>query len=113
MKFGTFHATDFATFEEDPDLNDLMEYVGVDLQDKWEAIALGLGIERINAIKKNHQGAPDFAQDCMREVFYEWKSNGPGEYSWKNLAAVLRSKKVGKSKHLKYLYTELSKKFSD
>ena len=112
MKFGTFRATDFARFKEDPDLNDLMEYVGFDLQAKWEAIALGLGIEkpRIAAIMLQHQGKPDAPQHCMTDVFDEWRRTKPIEYSWKNLAAVLYTRAVGEKGHLTYLHTELSKK---
>ena len=115
MRFDTFRATDFARFREKPRLNDLMEYVGVDLKAKWEAVALGLGMEQpqINAIKKNHHGAPDAAQDCMQDVFDEWRRTMVSEYSWKKLAAVLYSNAVGEKDRLTDLYTKLSKQFSD
>ena len=112
MKFGTFRAIDFARFEEKPRLKDLMEYVGSDLKAKWEAIAVGLGIEQPQ-INGNHQGAPDASHDCMRDVFDEWKRTMVSEYSWKKLAAVLYSNAVGEKDRLTDLYTKLSKQFSD
>ena len=110
MKFGSFRAIDFARFKEKPHLNNLMEYVGFDLQAKWEAIALGLGIEqpRIAAIRMNHQGKPDAPQHCITDVFDEWRRTKPREYSWKNLATVLRTRAVGEEGHLTNLYTNLS-----
>ena len=103
--------TDFAKFGR-PDLRDLMNYVGVDLQAQWTAIALELGLKKsaIAAIQENHRGAVNAAKKCMMDVFTEWEKTMVSEYSWKHLAEVLCSNNVEERSHLTYLYEELSKK---
>ena len=78
-----------------PQLKDLMEIVGVDLQAEWESVGLGLGLEQstLDAIRKD---CPADSSACMRRVFAKWDDSQTSEYSWKKIAKVVCSRTVNK-----------------
>ena len=87
-----------------------MNLVGAYVKAKWEAIGVGLLIETadLNAFKSNNGHKPDAAEHCMHNVFVEWDTARPSEYSWQNLADVLKSPAVKEIKLVEQLYNALN-----
>ena len=107
----TFVLTEFSRFTAEPELVDLMEFVGVDLQAFWEAIGgnLGLTTPQLTTIKAN-AGPVNTSMDCMRQVFVKWHDGMTSKYSWKHLAEVMCTKTVDQPGQLRVMYDGLSKK---
>ena len=106
-----FVLTEFSCFTAEPELVDLMEFVGVDLQALWEAIGgnLGLTASQLTTIEAN-AGHVNRTMDCMRQVFVRWHDGMISEYSWKHLAEVLCTKAVNQPRQLSVMYDGLSRK---
>ena len=88
-----------------------MNLVGAEVKAKWEAIGGGLLIKTadLNAFKSNRGHQSDAAQQCMHDVFVKWDTARTSEYSWQNLADVLKSPAVAEIKLVEQLYDALSK----
>ena len=100
--------TDFTGFPK-PELIDLLEVVGVDVQVQWRQIGLGLGVKtpELDAIQQTHRGAVDPELDCITQVFTRWHDGVTSEYSWRKLAEVLCSPLVKKEVLLKDMHSKL------
>ena len=94
----------------EPDVQVLMEVVGVKVQANWRAIGSGLGLKdyQLDTIQQNHQHSVTFVQDCMSDVFSRWHDAQSSEYSWKNLAKVLM---VDREDLLPEIHDKLSTKY--
>ena len=104
----SFISTDFIGTK----LVDLINIVGVRVKVKWRDIGLGLGFEdwELNGIHAAKCRELDPPQECMNEVFSQWKSGLKSEYLWKKLAEVLVSPAVNEVSLLGHMYKELTNK---
>ena len=91
-----------------PQLKDLMEIVGVDLQAEWESVGLGLGLEQstLDTIRKDCSGD---SSACMRRVFAKWGNGQTSQYSWKTIAEVVCSRTVNKPNLLPQMLEAIKK----
>ena len=87
-----------------------MEIVGVDVQTKWRAIGLGLGLNKrqLDIIQQSHRGSVNSEQDCMTDVFHQWCEGNTSKYSWKKLAEVLCSQAVNMPNILPVIHAKLN-----
>ena len=76
-----------------PDLCDLLNKVAAKTRDKFEEVAIQLGIKlgRIRSIKTEKQNQPI---KCYTEVFDLWESKGSPPYTWATIINALRSPAV-------------------
>ena len=107
----SFVSTDFLRFPV-PKLVDLINVVGVRVKVKWRSIGVGLGLEdwELKGIHVAKCSGLDPPQECMTEVFSQWKSGLKSEYSWKKLAEVLVSPAVDEVSVLGHMYKKLTNK---
>ena len=105
----SFVSTEFVGFPE-PELVNLTNIVGVRVKVKWRSIGLGLSFKdwELNGIYAAKCRELDPPQECMTEVFSQWKSGLKNEYSWKKLAEVLVSPAVNETELLGHMYKELT-----
>ncbi|CAI8050247.1 hypothetical protein GBAR_LOCUS27609 [Geodia barretti] len=94
----------------EPELVNLTNIVGVRVKVKWRSIGLGLSFKdwELNGIYATKCRELDPPQECMTEVFSQWKSGLKNEYSWKKLAEVLVSPAVNETELLGHMYKELT-----
>ena len=76
-----------------PDRCDLLDKVAAVARDKWEQVALQLGIkpDRIHSIQTVKQGQPIH---CYTEIFNMWESKGSPPYTWATIINALRAPAV-------------------
>ena len=45
---------------------------------EWKQLGLQLGVplHKLNEIQANNRNCPDFAQECLTDMFYWWVKNG-------------------------------------
>ena len=97
---------DFSRFPQ-PTLWVLQNIVGAEQKYRWQDIATGLEVTRLENIKASHEGAVDQPGDCMRVVFSRWKSEMTSPYTYEKLAEVLKSLRMIETRVK--LHEELSK----
>ena len=76
-----------------PDLLDLLNKVAAEARDKWDLVAVQLGIKpsRIRSIHALKQGQPI---PCYIEILDVWKSKGSPPYTWATIINALRAPSV-------------------
>lgn len=77
-----------------PELADLMNEIATEIPERWQEVAIGLGlmdsdIKRIETDIPTQKSYP-----CYREVFGMWKNKITKPYTWETVLRALRSKLV-------------------
>ena len=82
-----------SSLQAPPDLLDLLNKVAAEARDKWELVAVQLGIKpsRIHSIHTVKQGQPIH---CYFEIFDVWKNKGSPPYTWATIINALRAPAV-------------------
>ena len=99
---------DFRKFGE-PNLQSLMNLVGMGVRNKWYAIGNGLGVKAadLDSFQAEEAGKPDANQHCIRRVFQQWHTAMTSDYTWQNLAGVLESPAVNEKLAVSELFKSL------
>lgn len=76
-----------------PDLPDLLNKVAAETTDKWDEVAVQLGIKpsRIRSIRIEQQNQ---SMKCYTEVFDLWENKATSPYTWATIINALRSPAV-------------------
>ena len=87
----------------------LMNLVGCNVKHKWHEIGTGLGVKEadLTSIQAEEANKTDATQCCMRCVFCKWESSMTSEYTWQNLAKVLKSSDVNEKTAMLELHKSL------
>ena len=104
--------TDFIGFPE-PEISDLMNYVGAAIPHMWMEVGEGLQVKEgaLQGIQAEHAAMPNGQQHCFRAVLSKWHNGLTSEYSWQHLVEVLQSPSVNQHRLVQDLYGDLSKKY--
>jgi len=100
--------SDFKQFDK-PMMSSLMNLVGCNVKHKWREIGTGLGVKEadLTSIQAEEANKTDATQSCMQCVFRNWESAMTSDYTWQNLANVLRSPVVNEKSAVLELYKSL------
>ena len=87
----------------------LMNSVGCSVKHKWHEIGTGLGVKEadLTSIQAEEANKTDATQHCMRRVFCKWESSMTSEYTWQNLAKVLKTPDVNEKAAVLELHKSL------
>ena len=57
---------------------ELKDLVKLPVAAKWKQLGVQLGVptHTLNEIQANHENSPNFAQECLRDMFNRWLNNG-------------------------------------
>ena len=72
---------------------------------EWKQLGLQLGVplHRLRRIQANNRNCPDFAQECLTDMFYWWLNNGRNA-TYERLGCGLRS--IGKARLANQLHKQ-------
>ena len=75
--WGFFRLHTLCTAMDVPPL-ELKDLVKLPVAAKWKQLGLQLDvpIHTLDEIQANHENSPNFAQECLRDMFYWWLNNG-------------------------------------
>ena len=57
---------------------ELKNLVKLPVAAEWKQLGVQLGVptHKLDEIHANHENSPNFAQECLRDMFYWWLNNG-------------------------------------
>ena len=57
---------------------ELKDLVKLPVAAEWKQLGVQLGVptHKLDEIHANHENSPNFAQECLRDMFYWWLNNG-------------------------------------
>ena len=85
-------------------LKDLVKFP-VAAEWKQLGVQLGVPLHRLRRIQANNRNCPDFAQECLTDMFYWWLNNGR-DVTYERLECGLRG--IGKTRSAKQLHKQHS-----
>lgn len=101
-------ACDIPHIEEELTVAVLMEYVVPGASEKWQMVAVELGLEhgQIQAIEQQYRGDPNL---CYLAIFSHWKDHLEIPFIWSTILTILKSPLVNKQSLAKLIIKKLTK----